>query len=418
MLIEDAYQEALKVLHACATPLGFKASVHLSGYPHVWARDSVITSLGALLTGSDSLLEASRVSLQTLADKQTELGMIPLNVDTRTGEVTTENAGAVDANLWFILGHYAYYQSSGDEAFLLQNWKHLELAALWLRYQDMNNCGLLEIPEAADWADLYSVRYNVLYDNVLYALAMHAMHLMAVALQQPLQSFKSIAYDVKTKLNLLLWLDRPWDGRVFGEQLEHLKSLRLEWFLLYQNTATLTEKPFYLPWVGFREFGDTFDTFGNCLTILGGVANQQKTNVILDYAEAVGITDPYPAKAFYPPIFPGDRDWREYYRSRNLNLPYQYHNGGIWPFLGGFYTAALIEAGRTEKANFMLNLLAETNNLGKHQVWEFNEWHHGLSGRPMGHPQQAWSAALYVFAYHVVKQKQVPFFNSLKLTEG
>ena len=43
------------------------------------------------------------------------------------------------------------------------------------------------------------------------------------------------------KINLLFWLDRPWDGRAFGEQLEQLKALRLEWFLLYQNTAVLTE---------------------------------------------------------------------------------------------------------------------------------------------------------------------------------
>jgi hypothetical protein len=39
----------------------------------------------------------------------------------------------------------------------------------------MNACGLLEVPEAGDWADLYSVRYNVLYDNVLYVAALRAL---------------------------------------------------------------------------------------------------------------------------------------------------------------------------------------------------------------------------------------------------
>jgi glycogen debranching enzyme len=414
-VIEEAYQQAIGLLQSCATPLGFKASVHASGYPHVWARDSAITMLGALLSEDDALIEASKISLVTLASKQTELGMIPLNVDTRTGEVTTENAGAVDANLWFILGHYACFEVLTDISFLRGNWDNLTAAALWLRYQDMNDCGLLEIPEAGDWADLYSVRYNVLYDNVLYALAMRAMALMATQLGEAATKYQAIAQDVASKLNLLMWLERPWDGHEFGKQLDALKALRLEWFLLYQNTATLTEKPFYLPWVGFREFGDTFDTFGNCLAILGGIADQTKTAKILDYAHATGIDDPYPAKAFYPPIFPGDRDWREYYRSRNLNLPYQYHNGGIWPFLGGLYTATLAYAGRQTQAEASLEQLARANQLGKHGDWEFNEWHHGLSGRPMGHPQQAWSAALFIYAHYALQHNRFPFFDSLRL---
>ena len=409
---QEAYAQALNILRNCATPLGYKASALASGYPQVWARDSVITALGALLTGEDDLINATKVSLETLASKQTDLGMIPLNVDTRTGDVTTENAGAVDANLWFIIGHYAYYQTSNDTTFLEANWQHLSQAALWLRYQDMNACGLLEVPEAGDWADLYSVRYNVLYDNALYVLAMRAMSQFATQLNQP-NPYAAIARDVKTKMNLVMWLDRPWDGNTFGQQLEQLKALRLEWFLLYQNTATLTETPYYLPWVGFREFGTVFDAFGNCLTILSGIADEAKTASILEYAYAVGADAPYPIKAFYPPIFPGDRDWREYYRSRNLNLPFQYHNGGIWPFLGGFYVAALVTGKQHEKAKRVLNDLAKANHAGKQGDWEFNEWLHGLSGRPMGHPQQAWSAAMFIYASKTIASGEAPFFASL-----
>jgi hypothetical protein len=60
------------------------------------------------------LIACTRASLETLGSHQTDLGMIHLNVDTRTGDVTTENAGAVDANLWFILAHDAYRQHVGD----------------------------------------------------------------------------------------------------------------------------------------------------------------------------------------------------------------------------------------------------------------------------------------------------------------
>jgi hypothetical protein len=54
--------------------------------------------------------------------------------------------------------------------------------------------------------------------------------------------------------------------------------------------------------------------------------------------------------ALYPPIRPGEPDWRDYYRVRNLNMPHHYHNGGAWPFIGGFYVAALVQAGRHDEA--------------------------------------------------------------------
>jgi len=250
----------------------------------------------------------------------------------------------------------------------------------------------------------------VLYDNVLYVAALRMMAQMAEQLDVSSLGYREQADDVAQKLNLLLWLDRPWDGRVFGEQLERLKALRLEWFLLYQNTATLTEVPYYLPWVGFREFGHTFDGFGNTLAILTGVADDAQSKRILDYAHASGADHPYPLKAFSPPIYPGERDWREYFRSRNLNLPHQYHNGGIWPFLGGFYVAALAKAERKAQAEIQLQKLAEAVHQGIHNEWEFNEWHHGVTGRPMGYPLQAWSAGLYVYAFHAVQYGNTEFF--------
>lgn len=202
ILTEQAYDQALNVLRKCATPFGLKASALAGGYPQVWARDSAITALGALLTGDDDLVAAVKASLETLGAKQSDLGMVHLNVDTRTGEVTTENAGAVDANLWFILGHYAYYQTAHDETFLRDSWPQLQRALLWLRYQDMNACGLLEVPEAGDWADLFMVRYNVLYDNMLYVGALRAMSQLAAVLGEEGARYRELATYVAEKLNL------------------------------------------------------------------------------------------------------------------------------------------------------------------------------------------------------------------------
>ncbi|MGA9350797.1 MAG: glycogen debranching protein, partial [Anaerolineae bacterium] len=69
-LTELALEKAQEVLTRECSPLGLMASPE--GYPHVWARDSVITGLGAILTpGHEACL---RTSLQTLAGQQSELG--------------------------------------------------------------------------------------------------------------------------------------------------------------------------------------------------------------------------------------------------------------------------------------------------------------------------------------------------------
>lgn len=252
-----------------------------------------------------------------------------------------------------------------------------------------------------DWADLYSVRYNVLYDNVLYSAAMRAMAQLTAG-RDSATDYGAIAADVSTKINLLMWLDRPWDGHEFGEQLEQLKAMRLEWFLLYQNTATLTEAPYYLPWVGFREFGHTFDGLGNSLAIILGIADEDRTEAILTHAHASGADRPYPLKAFSPSIYPGDRDWREYYRSRNLNLPDQYHNGGIWPFVGGFWVLALTRLGKLEQAWAELEKLAYVNSLDD---WRFTEWFHGQTLAPMGMAGQSWNAAMFLLARRALENR-------------
>ncbi len=107
-----------------------------------------------------------------------------------------------------------------------------------------------------------------------------------------------------------------------------------------QVDPVLVKRPFFLPYVAFRDFGDYCDVFGNLLAMRLGVASPAQEKRILDYLHQVGIAEPYPVRVLHPVIHPGNKDWREYYRNNNLNLPEQYHNGGIWPFVGGFYVAA------------------------------------------------------------------------------
>jgi len=415
-LLNEARRRALDILHQCVTPHGYRASAQVAGYPQVWARDSMIVFLGAATTGDATLIAAARASLETMSRFQSRRGLIQLNVNPDSGYVSTENAGAVDGNLWYLLGHYLYFQLTGDRDFLVRHWTHIDKALVWLEYQDMNECGLLEIPEAGNWMDLLDVRYNILYDNVLYYAAMLAHEELAKEIPAGVDIYRPDvdAAGVHERLNLLMWIDRCWVATHFAEHLDKLKAIRLEWFMLYHNMGTISSRPFYLPWVAFREYGDWCDSLGNVLAILTGVADGHRAEHILRYMRQVGMAEPYPTKAIYPPIFPGESSWREYYRSRNLNLPHQYHNGGIWPMIGGLHVAALVRHGWYREAEEMLASLADANRQGVNFEWEFNEWMHGERGHPMGYAQQAWSAAMYLYADHAVHTGKLPLFDDLR----
>src|SRR5688572_1167149 len=213
----EAHNKALEVLHRCATPYGFRASGLAAGYPQIWARDNGITGLGAFASGDPHLIATVRAGLRTLGTYQSPRGLIPLNVNPDSGYISTENAGAVDANLWYLLLHFLHLQTTGDVEFLREHWQIICKAVVWLQFQDMNECGLLEIPEAGNWMDLVAVRYNVLYDNVLYYAATLAHEEMAKIVGEDASVHCPMvdAAGVHERINLLMWIDRCWVANHF-----------------------------------------------------------------------------------------------------------------------------------------------------------------------------------------------------------
>jgi hypothetical protein len=127
-----------------------------------------------------------------------------------------------------------------DGAALQDAWPSLERALLWLRYQDSNECGLIEVHEAMDWADLFANRYNVLYDNALYYAAWKCMGQLAAALDIDPHYYFRNARDVHKKINVLLWVgpeepkDWDWVGRERKEWRYPLRRVETElverWF--------------------------------------------------------------------------------------------------------------------------------------------------------------------------------------------
>jgi hypothetical protein len=372
--------EAAAVIKLCSTPDGLMASGAAIGHHQVWARDSMITLLGARFVEDGQIQSALRASVELLSRKQAASGQIPNNVDCAT--LKPNFRAYADAGLWWIIGSSLIAPDEAVTSSILR----------WYECQDVDQSRLISMQESADWQDLFCTRGKGLYVNCLYVLALRAAgrHEAAAA--------------VVEKMNRNFWY--PGDGNMLRhishtfstESMGDRDSLgRKRWLPVKRYLA---DEQYYLPWLGFRAAGEWFDSLGNLLAILSGVADESKAGKILDFIERQELASA-PIRAITPVIQPGDPDWREYYGA--LNLPHCYHNGGVWPFIGGFYVAALVRCGRLQQAGEALERLTALNEAGG-----FNEWHHGQTIEPLGVAAQAWSAGMYLFACECVRRSEVP----------
>jgi len=101
--------------------------------------------------------------------------------------------------------------------------------------------------------------------------------------------------------------------------------------------------------------------------------------------------------AFHPVIHLLDEDREELqvmFTYTFKNKPYEYHNGGLWPMLSGFYVADLAKRGRSDQARRHLEGVHRANALAMDgEPRGFPELVDGRTLEPGGASRQRWSAA-------------------------
>ena len=103
--------------------------------------------------------------------------------------------------------------------------------------------------------------------------------------------------------------------------------------------------------------------------------------------------------AFWPPIFEQDEHWsllKNNCKYEFRNFPYEFHNGGSWTMVNGFYGIALVTKGEKEKA---LQVLEKINNANARNDFSFYENFNTLTEAPNGVAFCAWSAAATVLLH-------------------
>ena len=388
-LIEKCYKKSVQLLIENSNKYGVMAATrHKKAidkrYDYIFGRDACICSLGMVASKDKKLITIAKKSLETLAEYQTKLGEIPYSCAPSHKKSLFYYLGSIDSTLWWLIALDFYHKNSGDKKLHFQLIENIKKALKWLSYQDQNNCGLLEQGEASDWADDMPTNGTVLYTNALWykVLGLYGK-----------EKARKLAGDGLNNM-FLPFRAKAKESKYIGREIHRLKELNI-------LKDFVSDVPYYLHYISYRYASDRCDVYGNSLAILFDVSSPVRAQAIVRFLRKARVSHKYPVKALMPPIKPGDFDWREYMeREECANKPHGYHNGGIWPYIGGFYAMALKKAGKEVLAMQELEKLATAN---KQNNWEFNEWFHGKSGKPMGMPGQSWNAGMFLLAWHYIK---------------
>lgn len=393
-LIDEAFEKAKEVLRMNVTDRGFTACSMAhdedepSNYHSVWARDAATTLTWCLPLGDAELTQCGRRSLETILNAQSRDGHLPNYVEVATGKPVYGGTGGiagVDGPMWIVIAAWNYVQVTGDTEFVQKHYTRIHRTMKWLQAHDSNNCGLIEVPEASDWMDIFPRSYNVLYDEILwYRANVDFVKLRRVGKVEAAR-YAERAERIRHLINEQFW-PTPETIRENVESFADTQyNLGRSRYLLAQIT------PFGFSW--------RCDVLANIMAYLYGVIDESRARRVWQFLRQVGVDRPYPVKVLYPAVGPGVPDWRDYFLINLQNLPNHYHNGGIWPFVGGLWVRFLKRLGRDDDAQRALRRLAQLCRDGISRPWEFTEWAHAETGLPMGKAFQAWSAASYVAAY-------------------
>lgn len=396
-LIEECFAKSLELLKNNSSKFGVLASLKSDkairrNYLSIFSRDASICVLGMVASGDKKLIETAKNSLITLSKYQAANGQIPNYVKPETGLIDFWKIGCIDANLWWLIAIYYYDKStSGDLRKKLK--PNIGKAIAWLECQEHPEDKLLIQNEASDWADIMPRSGKVLYSNALWYWV------------KKLYNLKS-ASETKKNFNILFY---PFDKKI-----EDVTRCSLATFKAIKKEKI--QEKFYLEFVNYLFWGRSLDVFGNSLAIIAGLADKKIKKKIVDILKEKNKYEK-PMPALFYPIERKSELWRKYMENHGLNYSNQYHNGGVWPFVSSFWVIALFDSGQEELAWKELEKIAKANKINN---WQFNEWFHAKTGKPMGMAGQSWNAGMFIFAYKYLEnsfgnEKKKKFFKSPRL---
>ena len=378
-LIDACTTASLQLLQHNLSPGGIlaasaTAAAEARRYTRVFGRDAAMCVLAMCGSGVPALERGALDSLDTLAAHQGANGQIAKYVDTEQRLADFWYLGCIDATLWWLIAVDHVRRKLPSEA---RRWQHeVERSVTWLLAQEHQHFRLLQQNEASDWADIMPRSGFVLYTNALW-------------------------YAVKRRFDLPhADSTHRHFNHLFHSARRDMPEYHRARLLRHYVVRGQRDSGLYLSFVNLAAAGNEGDVFGNLLAVLCGLAEKATAQRIVETVRKARASDPYPIRVVLHPMSQQHSHWRPYMARHQLNHPHQYHNGGVWPFVGAFWVMVLARLGHQEWAWDELTRVARAN---QRDGWRFTEWFHGRTMAAQGMAGQSWNAAAFLFAQRALR---------------
>src|SRR5690606_31676419 len=298
--------------------------------------------------GNAELMQSVKNVLLTLAENQSENGQIPSLVNDKN------NRGSSDTTPLFLMAAGIFRNILDDPNFLEDA---VNKAIIWMEYQCPTNHYLIAQQPTSDWRDeQWVLGYGLFVNTLTYSG--------------------------------LKFLSKEEQAKNLGDAIRQLTYASDKSRSCPHEGLSIKDKPYFALWSYKVYSSERFDLLGNSFAILSGLASPEKARNMVKWIEieceamqkskdlAIDVTP-----NFFPFIQPEDADWLPRYLE--YNNPGDYHNGGIWPFISGFYIAALVAAKEFDLAEKKLLALTNLikNGINEKLEFSFNEWYKAQTGK-------------------------------------
>jgi GH15 family glucan-1,4-alpha-glucosidase len=386
-VIKEAREKSIDLLKQLSTEKGFIASiVDKDNYKRVWGRDGVIAGIASLTTKDKDLINTFKLTLETLKKHQDETGRIPSNVSLDEENISYgTTVGRIDSTIWYIIGACKYILEI-DRNSLNEFKESIEKALFYLKCLELNGRSLIYIPAGGDWADEYVNEGYVLFDQALYAIALK--------LSSKVLDSKELAEKEK---NLLKIIEINYFPNI--KNLENEKVYNKN---IFKKACEKYEPP--MPITSFSPFDVVYihDLFAMSLIFNSEMTNKKQDKEIDSYLNKNKKDFPI-LPAFSPVIDKYHRKWDALTHNFLFNFknkPNEFHNGGLWPLVHGFYLAS--------KSSIKKEELKEFAEVLKRDNYIFPEFYNGETFEPGGTGKLGFSASGYLLAYDRLKNNNKP----------
>ena len=450
-LLEAEAWELLEksVIYYQGKPIGTVAAHDLESaalnYDQCFLRDFVPSALVFLMHGKAEIVRNFLVETLKLQSHEKQMdcfepgaGLMPASFKVYSngneeflvadfGEQAIARVPPVDSCMWWILLLRAYEKATGDLTLARQS-NFQQGIKLILDLCLVHRFSLYPTMLVPDGAFMIDRRMGVYEHPLEIQVLFYASLRAASELLLPDEDGDSYLNKLNKRLGSLkfhirnyYWLDLKrlgeiyrYKGNEFGKEVANKFNIHSE-----SIPSWLTE---WLPGTGGYLAGNLgpgrmdfrFFALGNLMAILASLASDAESQSIMNlfaqrWQDLIGYM---PVKICFPAL--EGLEWKIVTGCDSKNSAWSYHNGGNWPVLLWFFTAAAVKAGRTELAQAAIAIAEKRLVKDK-----FPEYYDGNNGRLIGKEAriyQTWSIAGLLAAKKFVENPE--YLELISFAEG